>query len=236
MTDPNPEVLLWGDSYAMHLAAGFISSNPNIRLVQKTVSVCGPILDVAPISSTYTRAWSEKCMANNDKVFQYLKDNPEIKYVVMSSPFNQVNEDQKVLTKDGRVVFGKDVAYSAMLETVNRIRAIGRKPVVFAPPPKNGENIGRCLMKAAYFSENLSLCHISLEDYKSHQRFVNDFLVRLESSVPVVWLSDTLCSSGLCLSHVDDVFIYRDGGHLSHEGSAYLGKVVDFYEAIKIVD
>jgi hypothetical protein len=60
--------------------------------------------------------------------------------------------------------------------------------------------------------------------------------VRLESSVPVVWLSDTLCSSRHCVSHINDVFIYRDGGHLSHEGSAYLGKVVDFYEAIKIVD
>jgi len=236
MTDPNPEVLLWGDSYAMHLAAGFISSNPSIRLVQKTVSVCGPILDIAPISSSYTRAWSEKCMANNDKVFQYLKDNPEIKYVVMSSPFNQVNEDQKVLTKDGRVVFGKDVAYSAMLETVNRIRAIGRKPVVFAPPPKNGENIGRCLMRATYFSEDLSLCDISLEDYKAHQFFVNDFLVRLESTVPVVWLSDTLCSSSFCYASIDGVFIYRDGGHLSHKGSAYVGKVMDFYEILESLD
>ncbi|MCC6274951.1 MAG: acyltransferase, partial [Leptospiraceae bacterium] len=53
MTDKNPEVLVWGNSYAMHLVQGLIASNPKIKLVQKTISVCGPIFDIAPINAKY---------------------------------------------------------------------------------------------------------------------------------------------------------------------------------------
>ncbi len=233
LTSSDPEVLLWGDSYAMHLAPGFLASNPNIRMVQKTVSVCGPFLGIAPINAEYVRSWSEKCLSINDRVFEYLKNSKNIKYVVLSSPFVQfVDEDATVLTKDGLVLKGKDVALQYMLDTVSKLRDIGKVPVVFSPTPQNRQNIGGCLKKAILFEEDISLCDIKLSDSFLHQANVWSFLNDLENHVTVINFSDFLCKENVCSSSVDNVFIYRDGGHLSHEGSAYLGKRLNFYDIL----
>ena len=230
LTSPEPEVLLWGDSYAMHLAQGLVASNPEIRLVQKTVSVCGPFLDIAPINSKYVRSWSEKCLSVNDKVYDYLRNTSSIKYVVLSSPFGQfVGDDATVLSKDGVVLKGVDVSLQSMLETISKIRNLGKIPVVFSPTPQNGQNIGGCLKKASFFGLDSSLCDVKLSDSMVLQANVWNFLSQLEKHVTVVNLSDFLCVDNLCSASMDNVFIYRDNGHLSHEGSAYLGKRFDFY-------
>lgn len=229
-TSSNPAVLLWGDSYAMHLVQGLISSNPNIRLAQKTVSVCGPLLEIAPNNATYIRSWSEKCLSVNDKVFDYLKNTPSIKYVILSSPFGQyVNEGANVLTRDGTVVPGSEIALESMIETLRKIKALGKIPVVFSPTPQNGENFGNCLKKAAFLGENNSICNFPIAESFENQANVWHFLKALEKHVPVVWLSDFICKEDTCSTSFDNVFIYRDHGHLSHEGSAYLGKKMDFY-------
>lgn len=230
ITDDSPEVLVWGDSFAMHLVQGIVASKPGIKLVQKTTSVCGPFLDVAPINDKYVRSWSEKCISINDKVFDYLKSKPNIKYVVMSSPFGQfVNTDATVLTREGDIVQGQKVAFDSMLSTISRIKELGKTPVVFSPTPQNGENIGGCLRKAIFFGQDKALCDVQFSDSLKQQGEVWNFLKKLEKVATVVWLSDFLCSSATCKASFDDVFIYRDNGHLSHEGSAYLGKKMDFY-------
>ena len=206
-TSDKPEVLLWGDSYAMHLAQGFLASNPSIGLVQKTVSVCGPFLGIAPINpkSKYVRPWAEKCLAINDKVYEYLKETPSIKYVVLSSPFGQfVGSDATVLTRDGRIVNGKDVAVNVMLDTVNKIKSLGKTPVIFSPTPQNGKNVGRCLMKSVYFQEDSGLCDVSYSKSLKRQTDVWSFLKEVSSEVKVVNLADFLCRDDTCRASFDD--------------------------------
>ena len=232
-TSDKPEVLLWGDSYAMHLAQGFLASNPSIGLVQKTVSVCGPFLGIAPTNAKHVRSWAEKCLAINDKVYEYLKETPSIKYVVLSSPFGQfVGSDATVLTRDGRIVNGKDVAVNVMVDTVNKIKSLGKTPVIFSPTPQNGENVGRCLMKSVFFQEDAELCNVSYSDSLKRQTDVWSFLKEVSSEVKVVNLTDFLCRDETCRASFDDVFIYRDRGHLAHEGSAYLGAKLNFYQIL----
>jgi peptidoglycan/LPS O-acetylase OafA/YrhL len=230
-TNDAPEVLLWGDSFAMHLAQGLLASNPQIKLVQKTVSECGPFLDIA--TAPQTRLWSEKCLAINDKVFEFLRKSPSIKYVVISSTFSHfVSEDSFVLTKNGSILPGKTVALDAMVSTVQRIKALGKTPVIFSPTPQNGQNIGRCLGKASFFGEDMGYCDVKISDFPKRQLDVWNFLKAVENFASVVWLSDFLCSSEGCKASFDDVFVYRDWGHLSSEGSAYLGKKMDFYRLL----
>jgi peptidoglycan/LPS O-acetylase OafA/YrhL len=232
-TSNKPEVMLWGDSYAMHLAQGFLASNPSIGLVQKTVSVCGPFLGIAPIDANYVRSWSEKCLSTNDKIYEYLKETPSIKYVVMSSPFQQfLGSDAAVLTKDGKIVNGKDVAVDVMLDTVNKIKSLGKTPVIFGPTPQNGNNVGRCLMKSVFFHKDKENCNVRHADSLKRQADVWSFLEELGSEVRVVNLSDFLCRNETCRVSFDDVFIYRDDGHLAHEGSAYLGVKMNFYQIL----
>lgn len=227
-TNDSPEVLVWGDSYVMHLVQGLVASNPDIKLVQKTVSVCGPFLDIAP--QPHIRSWSEKCLSINDKVFDFLRSSPSIKYVVMSSPFGQfVDKDSFVLTKNGSVVQGKTIAFDAMLSTITRIKALGKTPVVFSPTPQNGQNVGGCLSKAKFFGQDIGICNVLFTDSLERQADVWNFLKEVEKIATVVWLNEFLCTSNTCKASFDDVFVYLDEGHLSHEGSAYLGKKMDFY-------
>lgn len=45
-TSESPEILVWGDSFAMHLVPGLLASNHEIRMAQATRSVCGPFLKI----------------------------------------------------------------------------------------------------------------------------------------------------------------------------------------------
>lgn len=230
-THAAPEVLLWGDSYAMHLAQGLQASNPEIKLVQKTVSFCGPFVGIAP--KPQERSWSEKCLTVNDRVLEFLENSPGIKYVVMSSPFDQfVGKNSLVLKRDGSVVPGNTVALESMLSTIGKIKSLGKTPVIISPTPQNGQNIGNCLAKASFFDEKIETCDVKLSDFLERQSDVWAFLKEVEKEATVVWLNDFLCSSGMCRASYDDVFVYRDTVHLSHEGSAYVGREMNFHERL----
>lgn len=233
-TSENPEVLIWGDSLAMHLVDGFIASNQNIRLIQKTVSNCGPILGIAPVSAEYSLEWSQKCIAINDKVFDYLKNNPNIKYVVMGSLFERVlNTDTKVLARKGNIVDGGKISYEAMQNTILKIKDLKKIPVIFSPTPQNGKNIGNCLVKTTYFKKDKKLCDFEYSEATARQAKVYSFLKEIEKKANVIWLSDFLCASNSCKTSSNDILIYRDREHLSREGSAYLGKKMNFYHRLQ---
>lgn len=232
-TSDEPEVLVWGDSYAMHLVQGLMASKADLKLVQMTSSSCGPLLDIAPISKALVRRWAEDCIGINDQVFDYLRNTASIKYVVMSSPLNQyVGPGTKVLTRSGEVVDDVSAVYDAMQHTIEQVKQLGKVPVIFSPSPQDGQNVGRCLVKATIFKMKESACDVRLSDSEVLQRSIFEFLKRVESINPVVWLKDGMCEDGICKASASGIFIYRDDGHLSHEGSAYLGQKMGWYERL----
>jgi peptidoglycan/LPS O-acetylase OafA/YrhL len=233
-TSQNPEILVWGDSYAQHLVDGLLASKTGIQIRQATVSVCGPFFDVAPISlPNYGKSWAEKCTATNDKVLNLLKETKSIKYVVLSSPFTQfVGESSRLLKRNGEIVKGQAESFLFFEETLKKITDLGIIPIIFSPPPANGNNIGQCLLKANYFGESPQKCDFVISNIDANQKDVNKFLTYISDSYKVVWLSDGICQKEICHASLDNVFIYRDGGHLSHEGSEYLGKKMNFYQLI----
>jgi peptidoglycan/LPS O-acetylase OafA/YrhL len=223
-------VLVWGDSYAMHLVQGLIASNPDLNIIQTTISVCGPFFDIAPLTGKYGKAWGRKCIESNDHVYKLLQNSPNIRYVVMSSSFIQyVGDEANVLTRDGDVLNGTDVSYDYMNKTLSRIKALGKIPVIFSPTPKNGHNIGRCLIKAEQFGKDSSVCDFELEEAKIKQNPVYNFLEKISNISSVVMLHEGICIEGKCKSSINNIIIYRDSGHLSHEGSALIGKRMSFY-------
>ncbi|NOS80146.1 MAG: acyltransferase [Nitrospira sp.] len=233
-TADEPEILLWGDSFAMHLMQGLIASKPDLKIIQMTVSVCGPILDIAPINATYTETWSRDCLQSNDLVYEWIKSNKTLKYAVLSSAFAQyVVKGQTVFMRDGAVKEGSDIAVEYFLETLKKLKEHGIIPVVFSPPPQTGQDIGRCLARANFFSLNQNECDFGIETANQNQRSVIEFLKKVEEGgFKVVFLSDGVCESGKCSAAVGNIFMYRDKGHLGHEGSALLGSKMNFYKQI----
>lgn len=230
-TSAEPEILLWGDSYAMHLASALLASNPEVKLIQMTASSCGPFLGIAHGGGKYSEQWAKDCISNNDQVIEYARRSKSLKYAVISSPFGYIN-NPAVRTRNGQVVHGETVALSAFRETLRALREIGIKPIVVSPPPRAGRNTGRCLVMQAFHERPADACNFSFEKSVHLHRSVIDFLAEIDKEFDVVWLSETICQDGTCRAAIGDTYIYRDGGHLSNEGSAFIGKKMGLYERL----
>lgn len=232
-TDDLPEIVLWGDSYAMHLASGIKASNPKVKMIQFTKSGCSPIFDVAPSSKNLGKKWSKDCVKFNNKVKSWLKNNKSAKYVVMASPFNHYTSDKsQIYTENGvhKVNLGKSRLY--LKKTLETISNMGFIPVLVAPPPWNNKNIGFCLTKYAQFNKSLSKCNFKEAEISQDSEKVYKFLDLFISEYKLISLKDGICEKSKCNVNEGNVFIYKDSGHLSYEGSSYLGKKMNFYDLI----
>lgn len=229
-TSSEPEVLLWGDSFAMHLLDGLRASNPSVRLVQFTQSVCGPIVGIAPVVKENPLTWSQQCITFNDQVLRQVAQTKSLRYAVLSSPFTQfVGKDARILTREGTVLPGGMEVMDAFSKTLETLVSLGIQPVVFAPPPRPGYNAGSCLATAVQRGEPTADCSFSRAHALGMQVEEVRLLQEIEKNYRVVWLTDAICENDTCNAAKDGVFIYRDSEHLSHEGSTFLGLKMDFY-------
>lgn len=233
-TSNDPEILIWGDSYAMHLVDGILASNPDAKIIQVTKSVCGPFFDIAPVTPKYPVKWAEGCLEFTGEVRKWLKNNKTIKYVVVSSPFSQyLSSESELLFRNGKheKVDVKSVM-GEFMKTLDELEAMGVTPVVFSPPPANGIDLGRCLAKAEWNGLNLDKCDFKVSDMLQTRKDVYYFLEGIQTKHHVIRLDELICDEDICKTNFDTTWIFRDKGHLSHEGSAELGKRHSFYKKI----
>lgn len=221
-TSIEPNVLLWGDSFAMHLAQGLIASKPSVELQQHTMSVCTPVLGMAHVGGDYREDWAERCIEFNNQVFSWLLAHGSVDVVVLSSPFSQLLSPS-VLLEDGTLVQDPEFSFvaNAIVDTAEAIRSTGARVVIVSPTPSSGWNNGQCLMRTVYFEADEASCDFPLE----LDTGVYELLRSVEDNVAVYWLHQDICAGDVCDVMQDGVFIYRDTGHLSKEGSAYLGRL-----------
>lgn len=231
-TSDEPEILVWGDSFARHLVQGILASNPQAKIIQMTKSSCGPFFDVSPVKSEYPVSWAKECLEFNNSVHDWLKTNKTVKYVVMSSPFSQYLVNGKLLIGDKLYDANTKLAIEHFTQTLDELKSMGITPVTFAPPPANGENLGECLVKAEFFGVDLNDCNFSRDGITSESNITHEFLDNISKNYDVVFFDKELCPDGDCKANIESTFIYRDKGHLSLAGSALLGKRMDFYGLI----
>lgn len=233
-TAPDPEIAVWGDSFAMHLIQGIMASKPDVKLIQITKSVCGPILGIAPTNRDNPPAWADGCIEFNNRVLDWLKTHRQtVRYVVLGSPFQQyLTASWRLKTPDKIIPVDATLVLKQMQYTLDQIKAIGIQPVIFAPPPSTGINIGHCLARAALANQNLAPCNFKESDYHTYQKDVIQLLKQLDQPYQVIWVGDEICSNGECPASLDNTFLYTDQGHFSHEGSAAVGKKLNFYQRI----
>ncbi|MBF0445980.1 MAG: acyltransferase, partial [Magnetococcales bacterium] len=188
-TSDEPEILVWGDSYAMHLVQGIMASNPQAKIIQMTMSVCGPFFGVAPVNANYPVSWAKECLEFNKKVHDWLHKNKTIKYAVLSSPFAQYIGNDQLLIGDNLFDAGNEFAMEHFLATLKEIKNMGISPIVFSPTPQNGKNIGECLSKADFFGEDLNSCSFNRDDIADYSMGVFAFLKKKKKSNKVIFLN-----------------------------------------------
>lgn len=232
----NPQILIWGDSFAMHMVGGLVATTSK-GVVQATKSTCGPFLSISAydLEGFYNRKWAEECISFNDSVIEYLKKTPSIEVVVLSSTYDRYLIGNQLIRKsaasqDFVVLHGSNqIADTALRSTISSVRAMGKKVVLIAPPPSSGFNIGRCNELKSngklFIGADYPSCDISEERYHKYRAAVLSFLGKAPTDldVSVVRIDDFLCRNGICSVDLNGIFLYRDEGHLSIEGSRQLG-------------
>ena len=222
-TSPAPSIAVWGDSNAMHLLPGLAG----LPIVQMTQESCPPILGIGQVSEISSLERARSCISFNDSVFRQIAENPEIRVVVMSSPFVQYfsPSDQSLLV-DGRLVPWRDVGPEMLVQTIRRLRQAGKTAILVAPVPRGGFDPGACHMRLGANLVTLGRSHCDIErDHLSG--WYRDVLRKLRgvaaaSGAELYVPEDILCSDALCRTRIEDTVLYRDEGHVTREGSDYL--------------
>jgi len=232
-TAPEPEILLWGDSYAKHLVQGLLASKPSAKFIQLTMRSCAPVLGVGVVTSKSPVSSARECSEFNEGVKNWVLENKTVKYAVLSGGLAHYLDPENRLLVEGRLV---PVNYKVVLaefeKTLAFLKSRGITPVVFSHIPMNGTNIGRCLAKSEMFGIDPDECNFMLSAAPPAIKRSNDFFKEIGEKNKVVFFSDWICPDGVCRTHKDGVFLYMDFGHLSHEGSALLGRERNFYSII----
>lgn len=237
-----PSIMVWGDSYAMHLVSGIVASSQE-GVVQATRNTCGPFVNLAPISmsqNSYSSAWAEACLKFNRDIIDYLEHSKSIRTVVISSPFLQYLKMDHIKGhwQGLRVVDGKlkvqDVNMNnvvmAMTETIDRIHAMGKEVVIVAPPPAGGFNfnIGMCAERKSLGKLVIGAlandCSVPVAAFQSAYSPTLEFLqrVREKTRVSVVAFDSVLCDETRCTPMIEGKFVYVDFGHLTYDASVIL--------------
>lgn len=202
-------------------------------MVQATMSMCGPVLGAATYSGSYGHEWGERCIESNDDVLAYLRSTPSIRYVVVGSIFSQfVGSRNELLLRDGSVVPAADVGDDLLAATLQSILDLGITPVILAPMPADGRDIGKCLARSVLLGRETSPCQVDRNVSRSRQIEVDRLLDNASPLARMIDPADVLCGPSKCRSILDNKFIYRDSGHLSVEGSAVLGRQIALYASV----
>jgi hypothetical protein len=237
-----PTLLVWGDSYAMHLVPGLRQEWQSGGVMQATMSSCGPFLGLAPRRIVHPghgpvtdKAWAQRCIGFNQSVIDFLRTTTTIDTVVLSSPFSayvtQENYEHVIQTDQtfSSVPVSATAAQSGQRRTVEAIRLLGKKVVLIAPPPSSDFDIGGCLERQ--ISGMIAFggrkgCTIDRAEYLTKRADVLELLksVSVAANVAVIRFDPYLCHENVCATLLDRTMIYRDVGHLSYAGSELLAR------------
>lgn len=229
ISGPDPKVAVWGDSYAMHLIPG-LQSIPAVSrsLVQITKRACGPFFNTARKREKKSLDWSRSCIQFNHDALAYIRNSASIEYVVLSAALQHYVVPDAENLFDGTSEREKDpqFIFERFAATITQLREAGKHPIVVSPPPGTGANVGECLERQAQKLPVFGYadCAIDVSAYERERANVIAVLRQLEekTGVDILWLDETLCSASKCRTRQGDLFLYRDTGHLTVEGSQYV--------------
>ena len=244
------KLLVWGDSFAMHLVPGLAADPGAGGLIQATMNTCGPLLGLAPIKhaeagqgTLYDITWARRCIAFNDSVLAYLRGSREVQVVVLSSLFTAYTDGdgwRQLSPGDpaGPVQrVSAERSLQALLGTVTAVRAAGKRVVLMAPPPLAAFDAGACVERQLSGLPALGQragCEIDLADYRRRRAAVLALLDEAaRQGVPVIRFEPWLCGARACQTLLDGTLVYRDYGHLTSAGARLLdqrmhwGRLID---------
>ena len=228
-TKSDPKVLLWGDSFAMHLGHALLSAEKDIKMVQMTQNSCPPLIEFSVLMPNEKQAKS--CIKFNRSVMKFIADNPSIKKVVISSKISYLI-NQKALGQNGKFIsLNQSQLSEHFVQTVKEVNKLGREVLFVSPTPSNGSDLGKCVFKKNMFGGEIEDCSFRRTEYSMTTQNALAVSEKIKPHVNTLMLADLICDEKMCHSSVGGVPIYRDSGHLSYAGAAIIGSKSEILKA-----
>lgn len=235
------QYLLWGDSFAMHLAQALIAAD--MDFAQATKSGCPPILNYAPVYPKRSLSWSEDCLEFNQSVISNLKSEQKFRGVIISSSLDQL---VSLNLFDGSKInsYSSEQTVDLTLQSLKDISSLGYEIHLVTPMVQADYNVPRCLMvhESGVFSLSKNVidgCVITRGNSKDSRAMVEAYLAALLDQfkfTSVVDISSVFCKEDVCNPLLDGTVAYRDHGHLSINGSKTLQERNDIFGNLKTND
>lgn len=225
-----PDYILWGDSYAMHLAQAMVAGE--ISFKQMTMSACAPIVGIAPFTSRYGLDWGEGCFSHNDRAINEILES-DITRVVLSSPFGVLTDTTGSWNIRGSVVPSEEaMGFESLIETIEILQSNERSVVIVSPMPRPPFSAADCMIQGSFLGKSFD--HCNFERSIDRRQAMYEALQRIsdESGAKVVYLSDLVCDEELCFVEINGIPLYRDSSHLPPAGSTALGEHTNFVDAL----
>jgi len=240
MTGSPPTMIVWGDSYAMHLVPGIVAERGQEKIVQATKYVCGPLVGAAPVIDTpgamFNRLWADGCLSFNDDVLDYIRRTPSIRTVVLASVMKSYTDRDLAhvmeRSPDGKLAArpaGVDAGLRGLATTVRELRAMGRKVVFIAPPPAMDWDAGLCAERLFRGLPTLGPnrdCAVRDVDYRRKRAAVLELLHKAPSmlGLNVIMFDDAMRRGDRYPAIESGQIVYIANGHFSYAGSELLAK------------
>lgn len=226
-TNSSPKILLWGDSFAMHLFhvlnASEISRGLGIR--QIALSQCMPNGQIARSGSVTS---ADECLSFNNQVLRHIKDG-SYDFVIMASPYDYIGRPYENFDGEEFATLSADEFVDVINDVGNTVRGAGATPIFVLPPPANGQDLGNCVVGAIWRGQNPDICNFDISDIPSNRVQVRSAFSSVDNMFDIIDFQPILCAFDECLSHIEEVPLYRDYGHFSVAGATRLGSVINVH-------
>lgn len=227
----NVDTLIWGDSFAMHVVPALSVNLGGSGVAQQTKTSCAPLIGLAQWPKSWSKSDVEACIEHNDSVLDWVKSQPKIDVVILASNwavlFQQLRDRELVEQKNTN----GELALNNLLKLAEKIREMGKHPILVDRTPGSGANMGRCVLNAVRFGLSSKKCDFALSD-NSKAKY-SKRLLSLQSELPIFSYEPWVCPNERCLTSIDKKIIYRDGGHLSVEGAQWLGLKANLLQRLR---
>ncbi|MEQ1652092.1 MAG: acyltransferase family protein [Hyphomicrobium sp.] len=227
--------LLWGDSHAEALLAGFaLESTANGHgVVAGTSRACPPLVGVI----LYGRSRSVRCQAFANAMFERALA-PEVTRVILIARWAAYAEGvgteadglRPVMLSEKGLAANPAVFAGLLKDTVVRLAAAGREVVIVGPVPEPSFNVAQSIARNIAWGQALPPDR-TVASFEKRQRNVLPVLSDLEHipNVRVVYPHQWMCDEGTCRYRRNLIPLYRDTNHLTEAGVA---EIQPMFEAI----
>lgn len=232
--------MVWGDSQAPTYGKAIheIALQRNLAGVITYLKGCPPLMDIEPDP----KSGDISCPEYNQRVIEYLKNNPQISTVIMAGRFTIWVENTRYKYEEGGKGYLRDATgelpglsqdelFRAGLEkSVTTLQGMGRTVILIAPVPEVGYDVPSANYIALKTGRDVNLIVApTLDEFLARNSKTLTVIeeVRRDHSIRVIEPWKTLCNNDICRVAIDETPLYVDNNHLSVFGTEFIAPIFD---------